>query len=212
MSENDLDSRRVTVRRSPVFVAVAGATLVAAAGMLVFNGFAVAHLLSDRFVVAASIPINLDAAEAVIAGWDGVDAQATMTSSISAVVGNAPAEVRSLFVEAGLWRAATYGVMAVLGGVAAVLLLSGRLRWRTLPVFCVLAGVVMSFGEIASQMIGRDAVLTLSSFVQSASHWDEPGFGFGFDGGPVLTGLVIASASILFLATARFARTADGVV
>jgi hypothetical protein len=196
-----------------LFMSIGVLVLTLSVGMIVLMGIFTAYLLSDGHVVAADIPINFDVAEGVIAGWEGVRADATAMSTISAVVENPPGDIRRLFVESGLVGAGTYSVMAVLAGGTAVLLLCGRLRWQWLPVMCLLGGAVMVAGEVASQMIKKDAVEQLSMFVQAGEpHWDMPGFGFGMDMAPVLTGLVVGSASILFMVTGRLARVADGVV
>lgn len=213
MPSTDADSRPVTVPRSPLFLAIAAVVLLIGIGMLFVNALAAGDAWSNPDVVAADIPINDDAAAPVIDGWVGVQAEAAGTSTIAAVVENVPSDLGATFLVAGLLRAATYAIVAVLGVFTAVTLFLGRLRWRMLPLICLLAGIVMSVGEAASQVLQRSAVLDLSSFVQSAAdHWIEPGFGFGFDLAPILTGVVIASASILFLTASRFARDADGVV
>jgi len=50
------------------------------------------------------------------------------------------------------------------------------------------------------------------TLVRGEPSWAMPGLGAGIDAAPIVIGLVVASASILFMVTGRLADEADGVV
>ena len=119
----------------------------------------------------------------------------------------------SEFVTAQWFATLTTVLLAVAVGVAAVGVLTGRLRWGLLSWLTVGGGAVLAIGSPVSQVLLKSAAESLSFYLQPAgADWYEPGFLAGIDFGGTLSGLVILLLGWAFRTGARFARDADGVV
>lgn len=209
----DIDNRDVVVQRKPLMLAVGTVGILLSLITLVVNALRLASALMTTRVAVAEVPLGPNSFPETVARWkeQGVEPAGQITMQLA--VDSPPHDVLVGLTAGYVIGAVTYLLVASLFLTLSMALLAGRLQWRWLAPSAAAAGLAIAGGEIASQLVLKQATTALSQYVQrDLGSWYEPTFGVGTSPAMPTVGLVVASAAIVFHLTSRLARDADGLV